>query len=104
MENKEPYNKEGNPHGHWERYWPNGQLQTIGDYDNGRKIGIHKTFCKNGDLDEFDEYFDSGLIYSESFYADKEIAYKGYYIDGLEIGYWYENFFQTPNQYFYYAR
>ena len=41
----------------------------------------------------------------EQFKAISRLAdFANYYIDGLEIGYWYENFFQTPNQYFYYAR
>jgi antitoxin component YwqK of YwqJK toxin-antitoxin module len=103
MKDKKPYNEEGKRHGHWERYWPNGQLQTIRYYDNGRKIGIHKDFYNNGDLDEFHEYFESGLVYSESFYSDKELAYKGYYLNNSEIGYWYENFYSN-NERFYYAR
>jgi antitoxin component YwqK of YwqJK toxin-antitoxin module len=102
--NKRPINKQGNRHGHWESYWSNGQVKTIGDYDDGEKIGIHKDFYANGDLDEFNEYFGNGLVYSLSFHSDNEVAYKGYYTDGLEIGYWYENFWREPSQHFYYAR
>lgn len=103
MQDKKPYNKQKQPHGHWETYFTNGQLKYIGDYDNGKKIGIHKELYDNGIMDEYIEYVNDNHQYHESRYDDGVIAYKGHYLNYVEIGYWFENFSLTPNEHFYYA-
>ncbi len=103
MQDKHSYNKQGQRHGHWETYYDNGQLKFIGDYDNGKEIGIHKNFYENGVIDDIDEYFDNEVRYSEAWYESNELAYKGYCVNGIELGYWFENFSSEPNTHFYYA-
>lgn len=103
MQDKKPHNEQRERHGHWETYHDNGKLRFIGDYDNGKKIGVHKHFYDNGVIDDIDEYFDNGLQYSEGWYNTNELAYKGYYVNDGELGYWYENFHSNRNQHLYYA-
>ena len=104
MQDKKPFNKQGERHGHWETYFSNGQLSFIGEYKNNIPIGVHKTYYLDGNMDAIDEYFDDGIHYSKSSYSHKVICYEGYYKNGFEIGYWYENFNSRPNEHFYYAR
>jgi antitoxin component YwqK of YwqJK toxin-antitoxin module len=43
-----PYNKQGQPHGYWESYYYNGQLEYKGNYDNGKLHGYWEWYYHNG--------------------------------------------------------
>ena len=63
--NKRQYNSKREPHGYWERYYPNGQLAYKGNHKNGKRGGYWESYWDNGKL-----------------------CYKGYYKDGEMDGYW----------------
>lgn len=44
------FNKEGKLTGEGKAYFKNGQLQSIGKYDNGKMIGNWKQYFDNGKL------------------------------------------------------
>ena len=61
-------NFQGQRHGLWESYYPNGQLRYKGNYQNGKLYGL----CEI--------YYDNGKLWS-----------KGYFKNYKEIGLWKEN-------------
>ena len=47
MQDKKPYNEQGQRHGHWEWYHKNGDIMLIADYVNDVPLGYmeyHKMF------------------------------------------------------------
>ena len=48
--NIEPYNEEGQPHGHWVGYFSNGQLDFKGEYVNGIEHGPWEIYWEDGRL------------------------------------------------------
>jgi antitoxin component YwqK of YwqJK toxin-antitoxin module len=71
-----PFNKQGQPHGWWEEYWPDGQLMLKGNYIYGKKDGFWKF------------YFPEGQLW-----------YQGNYINEKEDGCWIENDYKKINFY-----
>ena len=69
-------NENGDRHGYWESYHPNGQLRYSGNYINGKKDG-----------------------YWEQYWSYGNLWYKGNFINGEQVGYW----FKFDKEY-YYAR
>jgi antitoxin component YwqK of YwqJK toxin-antitoxin module len=48
MQNKTPYNEEGQRDGYWELYHFNGQLADKGLYINNKAFGYHESYFSNG--------------------------------------------------------
>ena len=61
----QPCNEKGEPHGAWETYHDNGQLQYKGNFVAGKQHG-----------------------YSERYYTNGQLCYKGNYVAGKRHGYW----------------
>ena len=49
------YNK-GKFHGKWKFFYPNGQLETIGNFDNGLRIGVWNHYYENGKKSQVSTY------------------------------------------------
>jgi antitoxin component YwqK of YwqJK toxin-antitoxin module len=66
MKNKDitPRNENNQPHGYWESYFSDGQLNYKGNYVNGKPHGYWDSYWDNGELD-----------------------YKGFYDMGKEVSY-----------------
>ena len=64
-ENITQVNENNQPHGYWETYWSNGNLDYKGNYVDGKKHG-----------------------YWEEYYSNGNLGYKGNYVDGKKHGYW----------------
>ncbi len=45
-----PYNEERLPHGYWEIYFDNGQLDYRGEFINGTTHGFHESYWDTGRL------------------------------------------------------
>ena len=45
-----PYDEEGFPHGYWEIYYDNGQLDYRGEFINDLKHGLHESYLRDGRL------------------------------------------------------
>ena len=63
--NLRPINEEGLPHGLWEIYFSNGQLDFRGEHVNGLQHGFVESYCGDGVL-----------------------HYKGTYDMGKRVGFW----------------
>jgi uncharacterized protein len=52
MKNKDitPYNEQGQPHGYWESYYDDGQLEYKGNYVNDKRHGYWEDYWSNGQL------------------------------------------------------
>jgi len=48
--NIKPRNSDGQPHGYWEWYWPNGNLWYKGTHLNGQAHGYWEVYYYNGTL------------------------------------------------------
>ena len=48
MSKNNKYNKDGQRHGLWEKYWDNNQLMYKGVYVNGKKHGLWEHYHGNG--------------------------------------------------------
>jgi antitoxin component YwqK of YwqJK toxin-antitoxin module len=63
-----PKNNQGQPHGYWEQYWSDGQLDYKGSYNNGKRDG-----------------------WWECYWLDSQLWYRGNYINEKQDGLWIEN-------------
>jgi antitoxin component YwqK of YwqJK toxin-antitoxin module len=75
-QNKTPINNQGQQHGYWESYHPNGQLCYKGNYINGKLDG-----------------------YWEEYWSDGQLCYKGNYIYGKYDGGWIWNKYKVISFY-----
>ena len=48
--------KEGYDHGKWKFYYKNGQIETSGEFDMGKRIGKWKYYYENGNLMQISQY------------------------------------------------
>jgi len=76
-----PRDVNGLPHGEWFSYWDNGSVKKISNYKNGKIHGLVKGFDENGNISYESEYknnelngivncYQSGLIISSSNYKN----------------------------------
>ena len=59
--------KEGYDHGKWKFYYKNGKIETVGEFDMGKRVNGWKYFYENGNLKQYSNYVDgkkSGLWFS----------------------------------------
>jgi antitoxin component YwqK of YwqJK toxin-antitoxin module len=68
MQDKIPFDAEGNKHGLYEKYWDNGHLRYRGEYIHGIMHGPWIGYHSNGNL-----------WYKENYDMGKEIGYYSYY-------------------------
>ena len=54
--------KDGKVHGLEEAYYKNGQLRFEGNWKDGKADGLHKSYYENGELEEIDNWKDGELI------------------------------------------
>ena len=73
-----PINKKGQPHGYWETYYNNGQLNYKGSYVNGLKDG-----------------------YWESYWPDGTLHAKGKFRNNAKVGLWIEVWIEGDKKVFY---
>jgi antitoxin component YwqK of YwqJK toxin-antitoxin module len=66
--NKTPHNEKTQPHGYWETYYSNGQLDRKGLWINGKRFGFHESYSNNG-----------------------ELSFRGNFINSELYGYWEDN-------------
>ena len=115
--------QDGKKEGTWVRYYSNGQLFSVSNYETGRKNGAWITYNNKGHLIEKGQYkndleegnwirlFENGEISYKgkfengkksgswiAFYYNGKLKYKGNYKNGTKDGYW-EYF--SPSGYLY---
>ena len=75
------YNDQGQPHGPWEWYHRNGELEAKGNYLNYKKHGPWETYYRNGNL-RFKGNFINGKRHGlwEWYYSNGELDEIEYYI------------------------
>ena len=81
--------KNGKKEGTWVRYYENGQLFSVSNYNMGRKDGAWVTYNNKGMLIEKGLYINNleeGTWIR--FYENGEISYKGDFINGKKVGLW----------------
>ncbi|CAD8196820.1 unnamed protein product [Paramecium octaurelia] len=106
------YNENGERNGKWqepwERFWQHSQLQYIGQYKNGKKVGKWDIQSKeNKDTKPLkflhNSHFSGGGLYdaegnglkqgnwielSEGFFKESQVTYNGQYKNGKKVGGW----------------
>jgi hypothetical protein len=50
MPNKRPYNEKGEPHGYWEKFFPQDKIWFKTNYINGEKYGMDEWYNVIGEL------------------------------------------------------
>lgn len=75
--------------GTWKFYYPDGKTEQIGNYRNGREQGVWKWFYPDGSLHREENYF-NGKRDGDYIEYDKEgnIIAKGAYLEGEKDGPW----------------
>jgi antitoxin component YwqK of YwqJK toxin-antitoxin module len=56
MQDKIPYNKQGQAHGRWEKYYPNTDIAFKGNYINGERYGSRIWYDVEGEI-ELNDYY-----------------------------------------------
>ncbi len=51
--------------GPWEYYYPNGELQARGSFNNGKKIGLWKYYNQKGYLTSSENFSEESILYGE---------------------------------------
>ena len=81
--------KNGKKEGTWVRYYKNGQLFSVSNYNMGRKDGAWITYSNKG------MFIEKGLYKNDleegpwiRFFENGEINYKGDFINGKKVGPW----------------
>jgi len=73
------YNENGEHHGYWETYYPNGNLESKGYYINGLRDGYFEWYFSNGNLG-FKAFYINDVIngYYEDYYSNGNLSSKGF--------------------------
>lgn len=92
---KEQQFKDGKLNGYWREWYLSGQLSYEGEYINGLRTGLGKTWStkgnlivrnvyKNGNLELYDSFYKSGRLYNRRQYDKKGFLQntKSWYEDG----------------------
>ena len=76
--------------GDWKYYDRNGNLTLKESFKDGFQVGREESYYTSGQLEEYVDYSDEGLLegYSESYFKDGKIANHGYYKSGQADGEW----------------
>ena len=55
-DNMNKRNEQGQQHGPWEEYYPNGNVMYKANYVNGKKHGLWEEYYANGNLEVIEYY------------------------------------------------
>ena len=85
----------GKEHGTWKKFFPNGKLKGIRQYDNGKKTGEYIAWWDNGNrmvdyLFANDEYNGTCKEWNRDGIMIKEMNYNKCYEDGMQRS-WFDN-------------
>jgi antitoxin component YwqK of YwqJK toxin-antitoxin module len=92
--------KNGKKEGTWVRYYENGQLFSVSNYNIGRKDGAWITYNNKGMLIEKGKYkndLEEGPWIR--FYENGEINYKGDFVSGKKVGLWIAYYYNGQLEY-----
>lgn len=113
--------EDGNRHGPWKDYYPDGSLKAEGNYDNGKQTGLWKFYYPGGKIEQTGKYsksgklegtwkwyFDSGQLHREenfraglndglstTYDENGDVVEQGDFIEGEEDGLWFEKIGDT---------
>ena len=81
-------NSQGELHGPFRMYWPDGSKKAQCEYKGGKLVGMYADFYKDGQLRLGVEFDDRGLEtgLSESYWPNGKLEYEIHYKNGLEEG------------------
>jgi antitoxin component YwqK of YwqJK toxin-antitoxin module len=106
---------DGNRHGPWKDFYPDGTLRAEGNYDNGKQVGEWKYYHPDGKIEQIGKfskngryegtwkwYFDNGQLAKEESYRNGvrdglsteydetgRVIEEGEFVDGNEDGPWF---------------
>ena len=82
--------RDGKKNGHWESYWPTGQLNYKGFYKDNKRDESWVYYLKNGQLSKKSEYNDgeaNGPVVG--YYQNGQIEFRGNYKNDRHVGIWF---------------
>jgi len=81
-------NAEGEKHGYWKDYYPNGTIRYRGQFQHGEPLDLFKYYFKTGDLKSILRYRSKREAYAKHFYSTGEIMAEGKYLDRKKDSLW----------------
>ena len=79
------FDDKGNRIGKWKYYFDSGQLNQVAYYSNGEKDGIWKVYNENGELTVEQEWKNGDMVVDSINMDDIELKIEGYNVEKIEI-------------------